>query len=454
MELERLRVPRAGVLAIAVTLMLAAGGTAAYSLSGRRAPASAHVPPGLRAPAPVVLSVSTSKPQVVHGSRVRIEGVIADEWGSPLAGRTVEVLTARVDAPNRVDVVGTPLSDGRGQVSVSFRPAAASVVWLQFNGALGLADARSEAVSVAVAQRVTVTARTVRVPGGWRTTFRGAARPGRAGQPVRLERRVGRSWRPVAKTRLTQSSTYSFTVRNTRAGTYQYRVVRPAGAGFAEGFGTYRLRLVVPRPRPAPAGNGGPGTLLVSGDSFAFYLGQQLAAARRPRVTTVESRHSTGLARPEFFDWTAFARRQVTTLKPGAVVVFLGANDCQPIRVGGTGRWVTVGSPAWVGEYRRRAAELIRTYAGAAGRRVYWVGLPIVERPDIAACYRAMNGATKAAASGIRGASWIDSWTLYAVNGRYSAHVRGVLARQDDGIHLTFEGTRFLTRKVYGLLRP
>ena len=141
-------------------------------------------------------------------------------------------------------------------------------------------------------------------------------------------------------------------------------------------------------------------------------------------------------------------------LKPGAVVVFLGANDCQPIRVGGTGRWATTASTAWVAEYRRRAAALMRLYTGKAERPVVWIGLPIAERADIAACYRAMNSATAAAARDVRGVTWVDTWTMYAVHGKYSARVGGVLARQEDGIHLTVEGTRALTRKVYGLLRP
>lgn len=452
MDLERLRRMRAGVLGIAVTLLLAAGATAAYSLSGRRAPAAAHVP-AEPVPAPVTLVLAARSDTVVNGSRVTIDGDIADEWGSPLPGRTVEVLTARVDAPNRVRVVARPTSDADGRVSASFRPPARSAVWLRFPGEEGLADGRSDAVTVDVARRVTVVSRTVATEDAWRTTFKGSVRPAGSGQRVRLERRVGASWRMVAATRVTRKGTYEVTVRRGAAGTFQYRVVVPAAGGYARGVGFHRLRLRPPVAQP-PRGNGGPGSLLVTGDSFAYYLGQQLAAARRPRATTVDSRHSSGLARPEFLDWNDVAPGQLAAAKPGAVVVFLGANDCQPIRVGGTGRWAVVGSAAWVAEYRRRATELISTYAAGGARPVYWVGLPIVERPDIAACYRAMNGATRAATGDVRGASWIESWSLYAVDGKYSATVRGVLARQPDGIHLTFAGTRFLTRKVYALLRP
>jgi lysophospholipase L1-like esterase len=450
----------AGFLAVFVTVLLAAGGTAAYSLAGRRDAASAHVP----APAPLgaVVLHAAVRPVTTYGVTVRVTGTVLDAAGRPLPGRVVELVAARQDLPSVTAVVGTPMSDGRGRVAATFRPAAGSTLWLRFPGALDLLPALSEPVSVEVGQRVTLTGTSRRARGGWTVTLRGTVRPARAGQRVRLDRRVGRSWQPVAVQRLSKAGAYAFTVRRTRPGTFRYRVVRPADAAFGAGTATYDLRLRAPRaprlPSPSLSGNGGPGTLLVTGDSFAYFLGEQLTTARRPKATGVESRPSTGLARPDYYDWGARARAQVKA-KPGAVVVFLGANDCQPIRTGGTGAWTTVGSDGWVAEYQRRAAALMTTYAtgavarGAASRPVYWVGLPIAERADITSCYRAMNAATRAAAGTVRGVTWVDSWSLYAVDGHYSEYVSGVLARQDDGIHLTFDGTRFLTRRVYALLR-
>jgi len=385
-----------------------------------------------------------------------VSGVLRDAAGAALPGRSVEVVGARADRPAVTAVWAAPLSDARGRVTASFRPSAGSVVWLRYPGAADVAPAASATVRVGVAQRVSVAARTVRVRGGWRTTFRGAVRPAAAGQPVRLDRHDGSAWRRVAAGRTGRGGAYEFSVRSTRAGAFRYRVVRPAGRalGGAVAGQTVRLRArPVARVPAFTSGGGGPGELLVTGDSFAYYLGQQLTAVRRPRGTTVESRPSTGLARPDYYDWSVRARAQVKA-KPGAVVVFLGANDCQPVRTGGTGAWTTTGSAGWRAEYRRRAAALMRLYAGGGARAVYWVGLPIAEKPDIAACYRAMNAATAAAAGDVRGVTWVDSWKLYAVDGHYSAYVGGVLARQDDGIHFTFEGTRLLTRRVYALLRP
>jgi hypothetical protein len=446
-------VSRAGFLAVAVTLVLAAGATAAFSLTGRRAPAAR--PAGTTPAAPVVtaLRLVATPATVTYGDFVRVTGRLRDAAGAPLPGRSVEVVAARLDAPDDAAGVATPMTDGRGAVSASFAPTGASTIWLRFAGAAGLAETRSDAVRVGVAPRVSLSARTVRKRTGWVATLRGAVRPRIPGDHVRLDRRDPGGWTPVAVAPVGRDGAYAFTIRRSAAGTYRYRVVRPADSRFALATARYDLRLARrPAPLPPLTGTGGPGQLLVTGDSFAYYLGQQLAAARRPRPTTVDSRHSSGLARPDYFDWVPYARRQVKDVRPRAVVVFLGANDCQPIRAGGTGRWVTVGSAAWIGEYRRRAGELMRIYTGDGARPAVWVGLPIAKRPDIASCYRAMNAATAAAARDVRRVTWVDSWTMYAVDGRYSDYVHGVLARQEDGIHLTFAGTRLLTRRVFNLL--
>ena len=449
---ERLRLSRAGVLAVSVTVVLAAG-TTAVSLAGRRSPASAHTPPSPPAAAPVAVRVALSGDSVAYGARVRVTGTIRAAAGAPLAGRIVEVLTAPPGDRSGLTVLATPMTDANGRVTAAFTPRGATEVWLRYAGGDGFASGSSAPVRVTVAPRVTVRITTVRNRGGWTSTLRGSVTPASGGDLVRLDRQVGAGWRTVSSGEVDGTGRYSFTVRNPRPGTYTYRVVRPADETLAGGSATRDVRLVAPpAPRVPPgARGGGPRRLLVTGDSFAFYLGQQLAAVRKPRVTTVDSKHSSGLSRPDFFDWSAYAREQVAGA-PGAVVAFLGANDCQPIRVQGTGRWVSVGTDAWVAEYRRRAAELMRVYSGGGARPVYWIGLPIVQKPDIAACYRAINTATAAAAHDAGGVRWVDSWTVYAVNGRYSEYVSGVLARQEDGIHLTYEGTRFLTRKVYALL--
>ncbi len=458
----RIRLSRTGMLALAVALTLGAASSAAYRVGARRTAHGSAAAPST--PVAVTLAASTAPASVAYGGTVVVSGVLRDRAGVPLIGRVVEVLAGRADMPGVAPiVVAAPLTDARGRLVVPFRPAAGSVVRLRFAGEPGgagqrwLEAAESSEVRVAVVPRVAVSARTRPVDGGWSTVLRGTVRPGPAGGRVALERLVHGGWHGVETARLARAGTFAFTVRTARPGTYRYRVTRAAAGAYGAGSGRYDLRLAMPR-APAlpglPKGTGGPGELLVAGDSLAYYLGQQLATARGKRPTAVDARPSSGLARPEYFDWTAYAQTQVETTPPGAVVVFIGANDCQPLRAGGTGAWTILGSANWVAEYRRRAAGLMRAYVGDAVRPVYWIGLPIAREADIASCYRALNAATAGAAKDVAGVTWIESWSVYAVDGRYNDYVHGVLARQDDGIHLTFAGTRLLTRKVYALLRP
>jgi lysophospholipase L1-like esterase len=540
----RLRLPGTGMLAVGVTLMLAVAGSAAYQVGGRRPAAAVPAPPPV--PVAVTLGASITPAVVTYGGSATVSGTLADPAGLPVAGRVVEVVVARDDAPGTPVVVATPATDAGGRVWVTFRPAAGSMVWLRFAGEPGgaaepagaaaprappsttppmtppmtppttpaatppvtpapaasvaatraagaalprapgspsaarspspapaavaapavrpwLAPAASELLRLPVAPYVRLTAHTRAGHGGWVTTLRGTVRPGAAGDVVRVEQRVHGTWRRIGTARLAHGGGFAYVVRHAAPGTYAYRVVRPAGPPLVTGSGRYDLRLARAR-APAlpglPKGTGGPGQLLVTGDSLAYYLGRQLATARGARPTAVDSRPSSGLARADYFDWTAYARKQVAAGRPGSVVVFVGANDCQPLRTGGTGAWTAVGTPGWAAEYRRRAGALMRVYAdaslavGAPARPVYWIGLPIPRKPDIDACYRRLNAATAAAARDVGGVTWIDSWSVYAVAGHYSDRVDGILARQDDGIHITFAGTRLLTRKVYALLRP
>lgn len=448
------------VLAVGAVVLLAGAGTAAYEVAGRGS-AHAHPAPARVYPAAVSVDASAAPGSVAYGGTVTVAAMVTSAAGVPLVGERLEIVSSRGDTPAAVAVVASGLSDASGRVAATFRPAATSNLWARYPGSGTWAPAVSLVSRVDVVQKVSVRA-SVRPAGAgrWVANFTGAVTPARAGDKVRLERRLGATWRLEAERRVTGAGAFTFSRSVARAGTHEYRAVRVADATYGEAAArvTVRARAVAAPPRPSkpgPAigtGGGGAGPrLLVTGDSLAYFLGQQLATARRGLATVVDSHHSSGLARPDFFDWTAYARGQVARHKPTSVVIFLGGNDCQPLRRNGTGSWTAVGTASWSAEYQRRAAELMRVYTGA-GARVQWLGLPIAKDPEISSCYRMLNAATTAAARSVTGVSWTETWSLYAVNGRYSDYVQGVLARQEDGIHLTFEGTRFATRMVMGLL--
>ena len=451
------RLSRPAVLAVAAVLLLAGAGTAAYEVAGR---GSAHAGPAAAPrlhPAPVTLDTSATPASVTYGGSVAVSASVASAGGVPLVGERLEVVSSRVDTPGNVAVVASALSDASGRVAATFRPAAASNVWVRFPGTATWAPAVSLVSRVDVVQRVVVRASARQAGAGrWVATLTGSLSPAAAGEKVRIERRLGAEWRLESERPVTAAGAFTWSRTLTRAGTHEFRAVRAADESYGAAVARVSVRLratagsVVARPPAGPSVGPGP-RLLVTGDSLAYYLGQQLATARRGRTTNVDSHHSSGLARPDYFDWTAYARGQVGRYSPTSVVVYLGGNDCQPLRRDGTGSWTSVGTAAWSAEYQRRAAELMRVYTDA-GARVHWLGLPVARDAEISNCYRRLNAATTAAARSVAGVSWTETWSLYTVNGRYSDYIQGVLARQEDGIHLTFEGTRFATRMVLALL--
>ena len=122
--------------------------------------------------------------------------------------------------------------------------------------------------------------------------------------------------------------------------------------------------------------------LWVGGDSMAQDFGaavERLASSRGTFTPTLDYRISTGLSRPDYFNWPVHLRDDVLPTNPEVMVVVFGANDAQPLEVDGAVR--QVGDPEWQAEYRRRVGttmDLLR----AEDRRIIWVGQPRMRSSD------------------------------------------------------------------------
>ena len=213
-------------------------------------------------------------------------------------------------------------------------------------------------------------------------------------------------------------------------------------------------------PPLAPGTKAHPLRVLVTGDSLSQYLGQQIIdmTARSGTIVGKVSVHNgTGLARPDVFDWARGARVAIGQSRPSVVVVALGANDDQGIALPGP-RAVQPGTPEWGAEYQRRAEIVMRIMVEHGKRRVYWMGLPVVRDKARDARYRQLNQALRAAAASIPGVHFVDTRPLSLVQGRFSdylyANGHRVLAREPDGVHFTYEGSRFPAEKVLETAAP
>ena len=165
----------------------------------------------------------------------------------------------------------------------------------------------------------------------------------------------------------------------------------------------------------------------------------------------LESKVSTGLTRPDFFDWPQHFVDVIVDSKPQAVVVLFGANDGQ--NVDWDGKVLKTGSNAWRDVYRMRVGQAMEILT-SGGRRVYWVGNPIMRDARYGGTIAMMNKIYEAEARQHQGVTYVDTWRLLSdKKGRFAEYLPDesgdmVLMRQPDGIHLTVAGGDRMARAV------
>lgn len=194
------------------------------------------------------------------------------------------------------------------------------------------------------------------------------------------------------------------------------------------------------------AGHGEAQTILVLGDSLAegYWQGLHRKLLGDPRFRILrESRHSTGLSRPDVFDWPAALPDLLTGQGIDVVVVVIGGNDLQALYLDGR-RQFTFGSESWDEHYAQRVETMMRALQDA-GVTVFWMGLPSVRDDDLAAQVRHLNDLYAHSAAQV-GASFVPLWDLTTdEDGQYATYLpdadgRSRQMRGDDGVHFTHEG--------------
>jgi hypothetical protein len=212
----------------------------------------------------------------------------------------------------------------------------------------------------------------------------------------------------------------------------------------------------LPEPPPAPPGfPAGPpgGTMLVTGDSMMTVLERALAAELSAHGAGVrmDARIGSGITKPFLFDWVAYARRQATLVAPSVTIVFLGAGDVYPIRVGR--RDVRCCGRAWQAAYERRARRMVRAWLRGGQGRVYWLTLPTPRDRRLARVHRAIDRAVaRAVARAGPGAAVVDLVPVFTPGRRFRRAMpwagRSQVVRQLDGIHLAPAGARIAAGHV------
>ena len=125
--------------------------------------------------------------------------------------------------------------------------------------------------------------------------------------------------------------------------------------------------------------------VVVVGDTLARGLGAGLERLTDldPRFEVVNRfNEASGLARPQVYDWPAAVGKILKASSFDAVVVLMGVNDRQPIKVGDVK--VEFGTPEWSVAYKSKIDALL-TAVKNGGAHVHWITLPLMQNPEFEA---------------------------------------------------------------------
>jgi hypothetical protein len=222
------------------------------------------------------------------------------------------------------------------------------------------------------------------------------------------------------------------------------------------------------KPRPKPSDKplpkpyaGHPMHLYIAGDSMAGIPGMALVNLSKDThlIKPLLDYHiSTGLVRPDFFNWPLQLQQQAKAFDPGAAVVMWGANDNQGVQTS-SGKVYAFGSSGWQKEYAKRVDDAIAILFAGGVRRIYWVGQPIMPGSTYDRQIRLMNEIFRAEAEKHTGVQYIDAYEVFSdEGGGYSQYLRddkGEMqqVREADGEHLTYAGGMRLAKVVLAAIK-
>jgi hypothetical protein len=201
-----------------------------------------------------------------------------------------------------------------------------------------------------------------------------------------------------------------------------------------------------------------PAAMWVGGDSLSITPGESVVSASLftgsvTLLQPVDGHVSTGLARPEVFNWPAYLADVVARENPDIMVLTIGSNDDQDLTgdqgVGG------IGSPAWEAEYRRRVGGLMDSVTKTSKVTLFWIGIPPMRNVGrFETRYRIVNEIVRSEAEKRPGKVYfVDTVPVLSdQNGGYSDFLvkDGALVkvRTGDGIHFERAGADLIANAV------
>jgi uncharacterized protein len=198
--------------------------------------------------------------------------------------------------------------------------------------------------------------------------------------------------------------------------------------------------------------------VLIVGDSLGLDLGSALQydlAATGVVSASLDARESTGLTRPDYFNWPAELQSDLKSVDPQVIVVMMGANDAQDF-IGPPD--VPYTSPQWNTMYAQRVQQFMQI-AQSGGATVVWIGMPPMQNPGLSAQMSDVDAVDQhVAAQQKPPVHYVSTWTILGTpQGGYTAFITNaagqvVNIRTPDGTHLTPGGGQVAAQLAMGEL--
>jgi len=188
--------------------------------------------------------------------------------------------------------------------------------------------------------------------------------------------------------------------------------------------------------------------VLVVGDSLGIDLGDVLVndlVSTGVVQATLDGEVSTGLTRPDYFNWPDELSVDLPKYTPQLIVIMIGANDPQDFPGPPD---IPFGTSTWDTTYASRVAEFMAE-AKSRGAQVIWVGMPPMQNPGLSAAMSRIDGIVQTQA-GREGVDFLSSWTVLGTpTGQFTPYLvvggEEVNVREPDGTHISPGGAQVLS---------
>lgn len=189
--------------------------------------------------------------------------------------------------------------------------------------------------------------------------------------------------------------------------------------------------------------------VLVIGDFMGAGIAEGLSAvfAENAKVRVVDKTNgSSGFVRDDYYNWPEKAKALIEQEKPAAIIVMMGSNDRQQMKVGDSREPPM--NAVWTKEYKARTEALAKTIS-ATKVPFLWVGMPAFKSPKASTDMLVFNDIYRAATEAA-GSEFVDVWGGFVDEGgafvTSGPDINGqpVRLRADDGINVTRAGKRKL----------